>query len=81
MKRHLRIAADAGHSHAQYSCRLGFGREASVPNRVRLEQERRDKNEDKEGQRPLENHFERNEENSHKKRRHRASKKSDIGTC
>ncbi len=73
MKRHLRIAADAGHFHAQYACRLVFGRETSVPNRARLEEVRRVRKEDKEGHRPGEKRIERNEEDSHKKRRAQAA--------
>ena len=62
MKRHLRISADAGHSHAQYVNYLVFGKEASVSKGVKLEEERRDRNEDKEGPQPRKQHLERNVE-------------------
>ncbi len=79
MKQHLRIAADAGHSHAQYVSRVVWGREASVSRGVRLEEEKRGENQDRERHWPRGKHYKRNEEDARKKRRARSSNEGEIG--
>ncbi len=79
MKRHLRIAADAGLSQAQSICRQLFGKNAKVCKGVKRVEKRRDDDPEKQTHIPRAKQS-KNEGDSRKKRAFRASKKSDVAT-
>ena len=67
MKRHLRFAADAGHSHARFICRHLFGRKANMTRKVQLLEEKRNRDKGKERHRSCTKHSKESEGDSHKK--------------
>ncbi len=77
MKQHLRIAADAGNSHAQLVCRQMFGSKVSVFKELRQVSEEKDGSQEKDRHRPRAKHSKRNKLDSQKKRSVRASKQTE----
>ncbi len=80
MKRHLRIAADSGHSQARSICRQVFGKRVNLSKRIKLSEGKRDGSATKEKQQLRKKRSEKSEDTSPMKRTAPSANECDFAT-